>query len=263
MKIHNTSSREFTLIELLVVIAIIAILAAMLLPALSKARDKARAISCTSNLKSLGTACNIYSSDYEDWILPANQSDYDAKHTWIDTLGNFSYYPYLTKLSSDITKNPAWTCAGEPLPLSHYNNMGFGYSHYSMNARLSGTVSTDSQVNRNRKLNIIKRPSSAVLITDSQNKKGPSLLFTPQIAYRHGSLKDTRQDTLDPSYKVIMPFDSSLIGNFGYLDGHVESHSSMYVVNYRDEFSSQLAGADFNHYVIISGYDQNSGAATK
>ena len=68
------SARGFTLIELLVVIAIIAILAAILFPVFSQAREKARQINCASNLKQMGNSILMYAQDYDETMVPRSMA---------------------------------------------------------------------------------------------------------------------------------------------------------------------------------------------
>lgn len=145
MKQQRSTKRIFTLIELLVVIAIIAILAAILFPVFAQAREKARAISCLSNLRQIGMATMQYIQDYDEtYPLGYVWKDGGTNSEWGGTMYTISLGPYLQKLgavgsdvvNSGLTTGSIFVCpsAGKPNknpdgnPFSPANLIGQSYS---------------------------------------------------------------------------------------------------------------------------------------
>jgi prepilin-type N-terminal cleavage/methylation domain-containing protein len=91
MKQYPHNHKSFTLIELLVVVAIIAVLVALLLPALNSAREHAKRIQCLSIEKSFGQALNYYANEHEGFIPP----DYPSPFGWVPGTWPFTLGPYL------------------------------------------------------------------------------------------------------------------------------------------------------------------------
>ena len=133
----------FTLIELLVVIAIIAILAALLLPALNRARDRAKSISCLSNLKQLGLGYQIYGNDNNEYLLPYLNGPLTTDVGWVTNL--LQLMGVKSSNTSHEYKTGAFFCPSSPLNSGTekpYHNVRNIYVTYGLNVILSGVVGT-------------------------------------------------------------------------------------------------------------------------
>ncbi len=241
----------FTLIELLVVIAIIAILAAILLPALNSARERGRSASCINNEKQLASAVSLYNSDNDDYN-PYSVFDYSgAGHRWAWNLAIMTYTG-VSNVVPDRTRVNSYTVETFICPTQTIDDRidiaGY-FCSYVPNGRTPGTGSApvpnprvfgysvqNGQNNPPIKVGSLQKPSVCMMLTDGCDHKGPGTAHNDDVTSAAIWDWDGSVSTIVDMQKFRLDARHNNTMNMAYMDGHVGNYKPEFPLNYKAEF---------------------------